>query len=58
MKLALNAWKAVEDYRKYVAMVRNSRAQSDEYCDEMLSLERFALWFEQEFPTYCEAKKS
>jgi len=55
LKLHLNAYKAVQEYRKYVELVVTSTHREDER-EDMLSLERFAVWLEEEWPRFTEAE--
>ena len=57
MKLRLNAFKAVEEYRKHIEYIASAMRLSKEKVTEKLSLESFAIWFESEFPRFMEAEK-
>jgi len=52
-KLDLDVWKAVQEYRSYVEnIVRATRTEKEQA--EMLTLERFAVWFAQEWPKFLQ----
>jgi len=57
MKLCLNAWKAVQEYRIYVDKLKSAKVINDSERKEKLSLENFAIWLAEEFPRFMEAKK-
>jgi len=55
VKLHLNVWKAVKEYRKYVDKLKATKVITKR--EEKLSLESFAIWFENEFPRFIEARE-
>lgn len=57
MKLDINFWRAVEEYRMYVDKIVRTTRMSEKEKTEKLSLESFAIWLAQEWPRFAEARK-
>ena len=57
MNLHLKAWKAVEEYRAYVDKICASMRLDEKEAKKKLSLESFAIWLENEWPRFVEARK-
>ena len=56
MQLYLNLWRASQDYRKHVSQLKERICLTDHEVKEKLSLESFAIWLQEEWPKYAEAK--
>ena len=60
MRLNLNAYQALQEYKKYVEMCAHAfeaAGREESTRIEMLTLERFAIWLEEEWPRFTEAVK-